>query len=624
MSADLFAAFDSAPQKPNSQQPQVQSNRIPVTAAAGDPFSFLSSPSTSTAQPQDNNRALQWPSLVQQTASPVSSWPTLPSAQAQSQNANVWGDLGDLAGLQSGPSLIGQKPVEKDEDEDGWGDFEVAPPEEPAQPPTVQVPRPDPGRTRIVRASTMDLMSNNLVDLMPTQPKLESWQERPSWEAPTKQKVSKRVAQNSDPSVLFDAADFDLQEPLDDDEDDDFGDFESDPVPTTHQGILAPAAKSITSSAPVSLNSGATAPTTRKQPPGLLLSNPTTKGNRPLYPQAPKSPYGSFQNRKPDPLKELRVSMPQGSEYPKETRAKSPSPVTAWPSVEDADGFGDEWAEFEDLPGDAAKPPPPTSSQPANGKKSIKTKKPTPFFVHNSALEKANNNAEIAPAGPPPTNIPPPSVLLSILPKLLDLATTSLLKPLTTQLPPASQHQVTAHPATVLFLRGHLALATVAARIVAGRKLRWRRDKFLMQGMAISAAGNKGGMKLAGVDKTQSAREDREAAEVVAVWEQQLGRLRAAVAAANSAAAAAAVGSKGGDGQLLRVPELTLNVSAHVVPMVATAPKPCVICGLRRDERIAKVDFDVEDSFGEWWVEFWGHRACKNFWVEHEGMLRQR
>ena len=55
-----------------------------------------------------------------------------------------------------------------------------------------------------------------------------------------------------------------------------------------------------------------------------------------------------------------------------------------------------------------------------------------------------------------------------------------------------------------------------------------------------------------------------------------------------------------------------------------TAPKACVICGLKREERIPKVDFQVEDSFGEWWVEHWGHRACRNFCHEHESKLKQR
>ena len=127
-------------------------------------------------------------------------------------------------------------------------------------------------------------------------------------------------------------------------------------------------------------------------------------------------------------------------------------------------------------------------------------------------------------------------------------------------------------------------------------------------------------MKLAGIDKTQSAHEDREAAEVMSVWKAQVGRLRSAVAAANAAAALASRNET----MPLKVPELSLSVSAHAAANVVTAPKPCVICGLKRDERIAKVDFEVEDSFGEWWVEFWGHRACRNFWLQHEVKLRSR
>lgn len=171
------------------------------------------------------------------------------------------------------------------------------------------------------------------------------------------------------------------------------------------------------------------------------------------------------------------------------------------------------------------------------------------------------------------------------------------------------------------FLRGYLALATVAARIIAGRRLRWHRDKFLSQSMTISAAtGGKGGMKLAGIDKSQSAREDREAADVAVAWKDVVGRLRTAVAAANAAIAkdAAALGRP------LKVPELAETMRVETVKGAITAPKACVVCGLKRDERVARVDFEVEDSFGEWWVEFWGHRECRNFWVEHEVALRSR
>uniref|UniRef100_A0A8H7TMC3 PARP-type domain-containing protein n=2 Tax=Clonostachys TaxID=110564 RepID=A0A8H7TMC3_BIOOC len=130
--------------------------------------------------------------------------------------------------------------------------------------------------------------------------------------------------------------------------------------------------------------------------------------------------------------------------------------------------------------------------------------------------------------------------------------------------------------------------------------------------MSISAAGSKG-MKLAGVDKTQAVREDREAADIAGAWRDLVGRVRSAVAAANGEGLAS-----------LKVPELSDTLQVQTAKFVPTGTSPCIICGLKREERVNKVDHDVEDSFGEWWVDHWGHRACKNFWVEHEKMLRQR
>jgi len=74
----------------------------------------------------------------------------------------------------------------------------------------------------------------------------------------------------------------------------------------------------------------------------------------------------------------------------------------------------------------------------------------------------------------------------------------------------------------------------------------------------------------------------------------------------------------------LAIPDVSENM--HVKSQVGglTAPKACIVCGLKREERINKVDVDVEDSFGEWWTEHWGHRACRNFWLKHEPALLQR
>ncbi|KAK0722743.1 hypothetical protein B0T26DRAFT_641296 [Lasiosphaeria miniovina] len=589
MSADLFAAFEAPAPSSNAQQNQTAKPGSVSAAPENGPFSFLTS-SLASPQLQSNNRqASQWPSFQSQNSNQATQAnPWLPAQSNQPQNVGSWGDFGALTGTQGFSSFLAQEPEptkSEYDDDDTWGDFEI--------PAAVPSPQTDPPRNRITRASTIDIMSNKLVDVGSNTSTLEPWQERPSWERPVSQKsVPKR-----DPNVLFDADDFDPDE----DGENDFGDFEA------AAAAPKPAASSKLIPDLLSLDTlpAQSAAQTRKQSPGLLLSSLSLSGNSTAYPQAPKSPYGSFKNRKPSPVTELKVKTPQPPEFPTEAKKGSPTPVTAWPTVGE-DGFDNEWADFEDLPGT----PDPKH---ANGF--------TAPSSNQGELGQANSKAvgvtssPDQPSRPPPTNVPPPSILLSIFPQLLDLATTSLLKPIRA-VSAQTKERVLSDTVTVTFLRGYLALATVAARVVAGRKLRWHRDKFLMQGMAISAAGGKGGMKLAGIDKTQSTREDREAADVIDIWKSQVGRLRSAVAAANAA-------MKDG-GPPLKVPELSVSLPTHTATMVPTAPKPCVICGLKRDERIPKVDFDVEDSFGEWWVEFWGHRACRNFWVEHEAKLRQR
>ncbi|KAK0711118.1 hypothetical protein B0H67DRAFT_584280 [Lasiosphaeris hirsuta] len=614
MSADLFAAFEP-PRASKPQQNQTSSANIPAEkAGAADPFSFLAS-ILSAPQSQNGQQISQWPPLHQQPIAQAS-WSAWPPAQADPpQSTSVWGDL---AGLTEPPS--GQNaPAAGEEDDDGWGDFETAATHAPQPRPALSTfssmssaggvgstgsmgtATAEPPRTRLVRASTIDLMTNKLLDIDLTSSTLEPWQQRPSWEKTESVKSPPKAKQSPNPNVLFDADDFDGEGEGDDD---DFGDFET---------VGAPASIPVAVSAKPTVDllsatiSNSTVQQPKKQPPGLTLTSMSLTSSPPSYPQAPKSPYGSFQTRKPEQVKQLKVKTPLAPEFPIAVKEASPSPVTAWPSVEQ-DGFDDEWAEFEDKPA----PQKSMTKQPAQD-----------WGWGESEKEKPKSKSAALPStttdmatGPPPTNIPPPSVLLSAFPQLLDLANTSLLKPINA-LPASSQQRVLADTATAVFLRSYLALATVAGRIIAGRKPRWHRDKFLMQGMAISAAGGKGGMKLAGVDRTQAAREDREAAEVVAVWKAQVGRLRTAVAAANANGAL-------GSGGALKVPELNATLAAHAVQGVLTAPKACVVCGLKRDERIAKVDFDVEDSFGEWWVEFWGHRACRNFWLEHEVKLRQR
>ncbi len=279
-----------------------------------------------------------------------------------------------------------------------------------------------------------------------------------------------------------------------------------------------------------------------------------------------------------------------------QTHQKKTSTATNTASAWAAESQDDEWAAWDDAPNDGGskggidQAPPPSNWD---------------WGTEETSQPVASNDRD-----PPPVNVPPPSIILSTFPDLLGSGS-ALFKSISGQ-SGSIKEQILSNPKAMQFLQGYLLLATTAGRVIAGRKQRWHRDKILAKSMSISAAGSKG-MKLAGVDKTQAAREGREAADVVAVWREHVGRLRSAVAVANTAGKAS-----------LKVPELSETLQVHTAKNVPTATKPCVVCGLKRDERINKIDFDVEDSFGEWWVEHWGHRACKNFWVEHEQHLRQR
>ena len=126
-------------------------------------------------------------------------------------------------------------------------------------------------------------------------------------------------------------------------------------------------------------------------------------------------------------------------------------------------------------------------------------------------------------------------------------------------------------------------------------------------------------MKLIGVDKAEAAREDREAEIFVRWWKDQVGRLRSAVSVANLAIME--------HGEHLSVPEIgeVMPVRTATLDEAAlTAPKCCFLCGLKREERVAKIDAKVEDSFSEWWVDHWGHTACRDFWIDQSDNLKHR
>ena len=250
------------------------------------------------------------------------------------------------------------------------------------------------------------------------------------------------------------------------------------------------------------------------------------------------------------------------------------------------------------------------------------TAAPPTFII--PALPKSTMNVA-SPADPtnapslPPTNIPPPAVLLSIFPSLISSAQSTLFDTLT-KLPQDQKQDLLGHQSTQQFLRGFTGTSVVLAHIISGRKQRWKRDQFLAQGMRIgpAAAGGKGGMKLAGVDKSEVAKEDREVLDAVRQWRSVVGKLRSAVAGVNGRTST----------KLPHVPEIAEQMPLKVLKPAEggiVAPHACALCGLKREERVPKVDEEVDDSFGEWWVQGMNmHLLCKNFWDSHKDQLRSR
>ena len=291
-----------------------------------------------------------------------------------------------------------------------------------------------------------------------------------------------------------------------------------------------------------------------------------------------------------------------GQRSPKATKARLQSSkdaskhrveATEATNFEQATMHDEPWMEFETAEATEAEGPGPKSSN-------------APYF---HTLKKA---AETSNLGPPPTNIPPPSILLPL------IATT--IASLATELKTIQSRQPLDQPSTVSAIGASLSALRAAARILAGRKLRWKRDALLAQSMKIGPAhsGKAGGMKLAGVDRAESRREDQEAAEALQVWRQQAGALRSTVAAFNGRLP---------EGERFRMPDIANGVpirQGKASEGTVTAAKCCFLCGVKRDERVAKVDVEVEDSFGEWWVEHWGHIDCVAFWENHKDFLRQR
>ena len=150
--------------------------------------------------------------------------------------------------------------------------------------------------------------------------------------------------------------------------------------------------------------------------------------------------------------------------------------------------------------------------------------------------------------------------------------------------------------------------------------------------IARSQPGKIGGMKLTSIDRAEARREDGDAGEVVRLWKAEVGSVRAGFAALSSrygkeGLAGGKVNSEGNRKTGFMLPELSDGMCVRVAGPAEgalKAPKQCALCGLRREERVVGVDGVVEDSFGEWWVEYWGHWDCWRWWGDFEGGLGRR
>lgn len=239
-------------------------------------------------------------------------------------------------------------------------------------------------------------------------------------------------------------------------------------------------------------------------------------------------------------------------------------------------------------------------------------------YPPSSKITVSKRTATTSTQKPPPSNVPPPSILLLLIVEAFQYIFLEI-KDMITPTGSSKEAQNQLDQESVAKINHRLSTARAAARIVAGRKLRWRRDNYLSQSMKIGPAssGRPGGMKLTGIDKLENRLEDGETEEAVRIWKRHVGSLRAAVATANSRQ----------PDLKLALPEIfeTMPVrTAKPSEGALVAPKICFLCGLKRDERIEKVDMKVEDSFGEWWIDHWGHIDCKTFWEEHKGRLNHR
>lgn len=600
MSADLLAGFDPYYVPPN---PNKANTSMPAPATGTfDELSFFDAPQPQPSAPPQNGSAV-------------------------TNNSMEPGNMGS-----SSP------PPPPENDYDAWGDFVV--PEESSPRPltnTSQKPYGDldecfvprnrnsvqqdaPVRPAVrMRAPTEDFFSPKRISrvIEKGDPSQIIGQQKPA-EPPTVVNRKAKPPHKHNPNVLFDADD--LSE--DESEEDDFGEFENAPAPPTAQDmdifsndVDAVAATFEKLSMPV-------LPPEERNPFADFGSSHTPNTNRSSSSRVvtPWPVYGEEKS-------EVRVQKTAPRRPPptqKNWDDHVSEPVAA--TVDAADAAADPWAWGEDSPTPNVLPKP--QSKPALKSALELGCTPVPIPIAKATFTEKQDDSwgweaqdnDPAPSKPviqndsPPTNVPPPTVLLAFFPDVLTFLQSILFSP-------GLKQKIQSNPSLLTILKSYLSTSIVSAHVLSGRKLRWKRDKILSQSMSIGQVGARGksGMKLIGVDKAEAAREDREAEIFVRWWKDQVGRLRSAVAVANLTIME--------HGEHLSVPEIgeVMPVRAATLDEAAlTALKCCFLCGLKREERVAKIDAKVEDSFSEWWVDHWGHTACRDFWIDQSDNLKHR
>lgn len=455
-------------------------------------------------------------------------------------------------------------PVNQPQEDDDFGDFETATPAPttPSRPPT--------------QPSEKSPTSSTKDKPLPARPKPEL-------------PIQKPLPKPRNLDVLFDAE----EDSGDDEVDvDDFGDFEG--------GFSPPPSASIPrATAPV------IAPKAAPQNPPKLQSLIDFDDDPPYDPPPVKTPSvprrQDFNVINPDPAPAKPVPRPANNDFedllgldaPVESiPAKKPPQLPVQQEAEEEA----EWDDFE------------TAQSPVSSPNAVNAPSVEPLALSQLMQASIPADNEL-----PPTNIPPPAILLTIFPSIVAQGQAELFGPLSQYNDrPHIRDELLQPLQTRQYLSDMIECGVVLARIIAGRKNRWKRDKILAQSMSIGQAGRSGGMKLAGVDKAENAREEREAADAVASWQSQLGKLKTAI---NTA------------GRLGAVPDVSESYIVRLAPAsegAINSPKACIICGLKRNERVAKIDVDVQDSFGEWWIEHFGHKQCVRLWYAQKDALKSR